>query len=777
LRIIRVFCFLILMVPILFAQGLQDWETITYMNDVTDMLYSEGIMWVSTSGGVYKYTIQDSNAVKYTNIDGLGSLDLSSIEKDQYNHIITASRNGSISIYFESVDSWNVYNDLNGTEIVDLYSNADTLWVATTNGVGVFLIEESKLEFRDYYDNLPLEPENAYRVAVFNNRIYYATENGLLHAPSDFIKYNLKLADAWQVTTTTNGLPSNSVRDLVPTLDSLYVATSGGVGIILNDGTVALLSSWNSGMVTKILISGDTRYFIREVDYYKWVDGGWSFVANENIHINTGVLDGMQELWTGRKQGGIKKRTWQDAYKIDGPASNYVGVLVKDHRGTLWISSGKFKLSHPFGFYRYEFPDWTNYAFYNGDWSRKNAMAYVYEDRDGRIWFGAWGGGVVTLYNEEIDYYHSWSGDGKMTISTAEGIDEYLLPEIPENRSCLSEADISASDYTVIPSIIEDQAGNVWIANHLSKDLKYLAVIPRNSEGVLEMDCSEWIYFGYNIGISSSESEISSLAFDDYGRLWMGTFNSGILVYDFNGTIDNRSDDQGLIRVNTSNANLFSNTILALSKDQDGVIWIGTAGGLNSFDGASFYKHVGETGPVDNKINQICVDNFNNKWVATDGGMSVLQSDKSPWDNDAWVHYTTENSGLPSNLVNGIYVDSKSSEAYIGTETGLSIFSGSFAEYKENLESIIAGPSPFILDESSQFVIKNLVYGASIKILNMNGRLVRVLSESNGMVEGGRAVWDGRDETNSKVPSGIYLYLIYNDEGITGNGKVAVIKP
>ena len=59
----------------------------------------------------------------------------------------------------------------------------------------------------------------------------------------------------------------------------------------------------------------------------------------------------------------------------------------------------------------------------------------------------------------------------------------------------------------------------------------------------------------------------------------------------------------------------------------------------------------------------------------------------------------------------------------------------------------------------------------------MNGRLVRVLSENNGLVEGGRAVWDGGDENNSKVPSGIYLYLIYNEEGITGNGKIAVIKP
>ncbi len=778
MKILCIIYILILYSSTLIAQGLQDWQTITYMNNVTDMLYSDGSIWVSTTGGGYKFNIRDSSAIKYTNIDGLGSLDLSSIEKDQYNHIIAASGDGTINMYMENFNDWTVYNNLNGTKIVDLYTLADTLWVATNTGVAVFLIDENSLEFRDYYDNLPLEPGIAYRVAVFNNRIYYATEKGLLHAPSNFIKYNLKLTESWQLITTDSGLPTNSVRDLVPTRDSLYVATTGGVATISKDGTTAILSSWTSGIVTKMLISENTRYFIREVDYFKWIDEKWVWVENENIRINTAVLDDQNELWTGRQDAGIKKRPWQHAYKIDGPASNHVGVLIKDRRGTLWISSGKFKLSHHYGFYRYDFPDWTNYMFYNGDWFRKNSMAYVYEDRSDRIWFGAWGGGVVTVHNDEIDYYHSWAGEGKMTVSTAEGVEEFQLPEVPANkRPCLAGADIRDPDYTVIPYFIEDIFGNLWLANHLSSDLNYLAVMPRNEQGNLDMDCTGWTYFGSNIGITNKESEISALAFDDFGRLWIGTFTSGILVFDYNGTVDDRTDDKGLIRVNTSNANIFSNTILALSKDQDGVMWIGTAGGLNSFDGTNFYKHVGETGPVENKINQIFVDDFNNKWLATDGGLSVLQSNKSPWESQAWVHYTTENSGLPSKIVNSVYVDSKSSEAYIGTEGGLSIFSGSFAEYKENLESVVAGPSPFILDQTSHFTIKNLVYGASVKILNINGRLVRVLSENNGTVEGGRAVWDGRDENNSNVPSGIYLYLIYNEEGITGNGKIAVIKP
>jgi hypothetical protein len=527
-----------------------------------------------------------------------------------------------------------------------------------------------------------------------------------------------------------------------------------------------------------MVFSDAERYFIRDVDYFKWDTDRWVYVANENERISAAVFDGQSEFWTGRREAGIKKESWTEPFIVDGPGSNYVGFLAKDRKGTLWVASGKFKLPHNLGFYRFESAEWMNYTFSNADWNRKNSTTHVYEDRDGRIWFGTWGGGVITLLDEEINYYHTWAGEGIMKVKTVHGENDYVLPQQPaESRPCLAGADISAPDYTVIPSITEDQFGNVWLDNHLSSDLNYLAVVPRNEQGELILDCNEWIYFGSNIGIRSSESEVSALAFDDFGRLWIGTFNSGIIVFDFNGTILDRNDDKGLIRVNTTNASLFSNTILHLAKDQDGIMWIGTAAGLNSFDGANFYKHVGDIGPVDNKINQIFVDNYNNKWIATDGGMSILLSSKSPWDSDAWIQYTPDNSGLPSKIVNSIYVDSKNSEAYIGTESGLSIFSGSFAEYKDNLEVVAAGPSPFVLDGQSQFVMKNLVYGASVKILNMNGRLIRVLTEENGMVSGGRAVWDGRDEKSSKVPSGIYLYLIYNEEGISGNGKIAVIKP
>jgi len=280
------------------AQGLQDWKTITYMNDITDMVRFGEEIWVCSTGGIYEFIPEDSTYQTFTNIDGLGSVDLTSVETDRYDHIIASSRDGLINRYNRDIGLWKVYSNLKGEEIVDLFSIHDTLWVATNKGVGVFLISEDYLEFRDFYNNLPLMVEKAYRISVYNNRVYYATENGLLHAPSDFIKNNLKISEAWKLLTVNDGLPDNSIRDVVPTEDSLLVATRVGAASIDNNVSVSKINSWTGGFVSRILVSGLDVYFIRGSDYYIQSGSSWIFINNEDKLITAGIIDNFSVLWT-----------------------------------------------------------------------------------------------------------------------------------------------------------------------------------------------------------------------------------------------------------------------------------------------------------------------------------------------------------------------------------------------------------------------------------------------------------------------------------------------
>jgi len=217
------------------------------------------------------------------------------------------------------------------------------------------------------------------------------------------------------------------------------------------------------------------------------------------------------------------------------------------------------------------------------------------------------------------------------------------------------------------------------------------------------------------------------------------------------------------------------------------VIWIGTAAGLNSYDGVNVYKHVGdpsgETGPMENRINQVFVDAFNNKWFATSGGISILQAGYSPWETNAWQGYNTENSSLVADEVFAVSVDAVSGEAYIGTNRGLSIYKGTFAELRDSYEFISAGPNPFIIEATnSRFTITNLQQNSTVKIFTINGRLIRTLNANqfnkneDPALLGSRAYWDGRDHQGNRVSSGVYLYAAYTLDGKSVNGKIAVIQ-
>jgi ligand-binding sensor domain-containing protein len=768
----------LLLIPVItaFGQGIHDWEIHTYLNDIRDLEIQDGQIWAATSGGAYRFDPADSSFHTYTNIDGMGALDLSSVTSDNYGRLIFGGFNGVITMYDRADDLWQNYFDVSGETIADVSSFGDTLWVATNSGVGVYIIRTDGLEFRDFYSNLPVSPGQANRITVFNNKVYYATNNGVLYAPSNFIRYNLKAEQSWQVYSTANILPSNTVFEVKSVNDSLFIGTDQGAVVVDTDAVSAAVPGWANGYVSRVFTHNGRLYFIRSTDYYQRINGGFTRVETVPSQIKAGLADENGTVWLGLRLGGLRFMGANSPLLIDGPGSNHVGVLLKGSDGNLWVASGKFKLPTYQGFYKYDFNNWENYRFFGDNWSRLNSMVSVYEDRRGDIWFGSWSGGVVQLSDTGMTFFHGWDYGGTMQVESSAGITVNDIPGIPaEFQNCFPGVRSDDRAYTVITGFLEDDRGNMWISNYRSIDRKFIAVVPRKTDGTIDPDCSNWKYFGSDLNLDPLEGEISQMIFDDFGRLWFGTFEEGIRVIDYNGTVNDSLDDK-LYEIRLSD-NLFSNTILALAKDRDGVIWIGTDAGLNSYDGQNFYKHVGETGPIENKINQIVVDDFNNKWFATEGGISILEASRSPWEAGAWHHFTTENSGLPHKTVNGIFVDSKSGAAYIGTEAGLAVFHGAFAELKTELNSMIGGPNPFLLQPGAGFTIKNIAQNATVKILDINGRLVRILNRENGNVLGGRARWDGRDGSGAVVSSGIYLYLVYNDQDITGTGKISVIKP
>ena len=86
----------------------------------------------------------------------------------------------------------------------------------------------------------------------------------------------------------------------------------------------------------------------------------------------------------------------------------------------------------------------------------------------------------------------------------------------------------------------------------------------------------------------------------------------------------------------------------------------------------------------------------------------------------------------------------------------------------------MAGPNPFIVRQHQSFAISNLADDVSVKFITENGMIVRQILKDN--ILGSQVIWDGKNDAGEYVSSGIYLFVIYNEEtGMNRVGKVAVI--
>jgi len=201
---------------------------------------------------------------------------------------------------------------------------------------------------------------------------------------------------------------------------------------------------------------------------------------------------------------------------------------------------------------------------------------------------------------------------------------------------------------------------------------------------------------------------------------------------------------------------------------------VGTTEGANYIQNSPNWEDIQVAGSlwglIDNVINCIAVDARSNKWFGTNNGISVLKSGEVYPS----IYYTKDNSPLVGNHINAITFNHRTGEAWIGTDQGLSRLQTPYLELGRTLGKVDVFPNPFIVDGSRRmkFETTTLAEGFSVKILTPNGLLVRRLNQDEAL-----AGWDGKNEREQLVASGIYLVLVYTADGQSAVGKIAVIRP
>ncbi len=770
----------------------QDWQTITTMNDVRAVVRVDDALWAATSGGVFRYNETDHSIQTFTNINGIQSLILADIEADNHEQIITGGESGLLEIYNEQTMSWRQLYALQGNAIHDIFYSDDSLWVAAGKGVAIFIWNGNEYLFKDFYQNFPLLPGKTSSVLTLNGILWLATDSGLLRAPADIGRFTINDPAQWSVYGIADGLPSLNVTALERQGSRLFIGTSKGLASWTKESEIHQAMNWykdingNYMYVSHIRDAGSSLFITSSGYVFKYIpESGTSFLKDLKNAITGLALDADFKYILGLNNAGLYIEGMSKPLQLSGPRSNVFSRVLIDDAGGYWGLSYPPSSISAKGFYVNKGKRWENYLYYGSDWFTLNAAFTIIQDRFNNILIGTWGGGLIFIPPSGIpEYFHNFSSAGTLQYQTADTTENIPLDDAIVHSGFLAGV-ANNHKYEVISALKEGPDQRLWIGNYWASNDHLLASAPYTSEGTLSLNKDDWVYFGKNDGIVATEGSVSSIAFDDFGRVWIGTYKDGVFVLDYNHTLKDKSDDK-MYRINTDD-DLYSNTIYSLASDQDGIIWIGTGAGLNSYDGVNVYKHVGDpeglTGPLENRINDIFVDEYNNKWFATSGGLSILKAGYSAWDSHAWKGYSTKNSALVSDNVFSVFVDSKSARALVGTDRGLSVYSGTFAEVESDFSKIAGGPNPFeVTANGGLYTLTHLQNHSTVKIFTLNGALVRQLdtrtfySDGSAALEGSRAYWDGKDSSGRVVNSGIYLYAAYTLEGQSVSGKIAVIR-
>ena len=165
----------------------------------------------------------------------------------------------------------------------------------------------------------------------------------------------------------------------------------------------------------------------------------------------------------------------------------------------------------------------------------------------------------------------------------------------------------------------------------------------------------------YPTSLNSSDFDITAMMYGAADHIWIGTKN---------GEIAQRLGDEWIF-YNSFNSSIYSNQITALAIDDLGTVWVGYSSSdrLSYYDGTSWKPSIYTSTSARYKVNSIYVDAKERLWVGTNNGLLKIEG-------ASIIFYNYDITGLNLKNVSGATVD-KNGYIWITTyDSGLFRFRG-----------------------------------------------------------------------------------------------------
>ena len=567
-------------------------------------------------------------------------------------------------ISFEHVLSsqYTVFDGLAGMHVEDIYQDRQGfLWIATADG-GVSRFDSARFDTFGLKDGLP----NLTVMAIAEDadgRLLFGTFGGGIAA------YDGR---GFQVYTTEHGLPSNEIVGLQAQPDgSILVLTSAGVawfaegrcikcithiggqplGRVYDMATDASGTTWLAAWGGVISLAGRRMGFGDRVSQWPW-----KFAQDPSGHLWISFHYTGTEVLIGRYDPRDQQIECINVGKGDEGVVNHGTRHVRaDERGWLWLTHRGVvvhdgQVWHPFSA---SLPDI--------DFS---ATRLTYEDREGNIWIGLWGGGLIFCDPVSIRCYTEADGlpdreirhlgedhEGRMWIGTMAGM------------ACMEEGQVHLVETgEIVSAMVVDGQGQVWSGGGAGKVYKWEGQTPR----------------AIPVAEETHPEEVAGLCEDAQGRIWVGTSegrfgwiekNRFIYLDECGAAIQ---DKDGVFWVGV------------LLQDRDGVLWIGSVGLIPSLycyeDGHLRPADIAEAESI--AYVNVLWEHQNTLWIGTAKGLFALDL-----SSREMRHFTAEQFGLSANGILALTADSQGN-IWMGTSGG-----GVLRYDGQTFQSIRLGPS------------------------------------------------------------------------------------
>jgi len=347
--------------------------------------------------------------------------------------------------------------------------------------------------------------------------------------------------------------------------------------------------------------------------------------AMMNLHIAPLYEDSRGVLWCYAYKGIATYDRGKYDYLSEGNniPIEYIQTVIEDREGNIWVGT------NGNGLLRFRDGRFTPIGIAEGllgenIWS-------VFEDSRHRKWIGTLGGG---------GWCYSIDQNGIHPITNKGGIYFCFLEDKKRNVWLAGESIVLADGRrrTLSPSFFSfvlalDSSGRVWLTP---------------SHGGIYIIVHEKIVDSLSLGNSAADASIRTMKTDRDGSMWIGTQN-GLFHY-----LNDR-----IIHYTTANG-LPNNWIRSIYQDTDGVLWIATDGGLAKKVGEKFFSYTVQNGLYSNTIHIILEDDSSKLWMSSNKGIFVVRKSDLQLFDEQNIHHIPcvvygEEDGMRSAEGNGSY--------------------------------------------------------------------------------------------------------------------------